>query len=332
MSSSVLARARLFGLLCCAVLLVGCSTANAVGTARTDSTRTTVPVDANTQKVDTNGFGSATLRTVDPCGLLDTNTMSQFGTLSPRSGLSQINSCDLDISDIKGHDLNVRVTIGDDLADNRPTGTIAGLPVAEHTSTSVCFERLITQQHPTSGIEVEVDYDTSADSCLVARQVAGLVVDRIRKNPPKRAGGADSLPSVAPCDTIDDATAASLTQGQPDKNAQGFYKCDWQSEDYDLSVEFKVDTNPKDDTFDGTPQPVDVGVPAYAFSSTDVYPSCDVKWQVRPLGGDGTDQGRDDQGEVVDVQFGNVLGGNADPCTQAEAAAKLVAAKVPHAP
>ena len=327
MSSSVLLpRARLFGLLCCAVVLVGCSTANAVGSARTDSTRTTVPADANTQQVDSGEFASAALRTIDPCGLLDTRTMSQFGTVSPSSGLSEIDSCSLDINDIKGHDLNVRVTIGDDLSDNKPTGTIAGLPVAEHATTSVCFERLITQQHPTSGIEIEVNYDSSANSCVVARQVAGLVVDRIRKKAPQRAGGVNSLALVNPCDTIDDASAASITQGQPDKTAQGFYKCDWQSEDYDLSVEFRVDTNPKDDTYDGTPQPVDVGVPAYAFSSTDVFPSCDVKWQVRPLG-----QASDDHGEVVDVQFGNVLGGNVDACAQAETAAKLVVAKVPHA-
>lgn len=328
-SSALLPRARLFGLLCCAVALVGCSAANAVGTTRTDSTRATVSSsDGIAQQVSTSGFGAAALRAVDPCGLLDAKTMSQFGTVSQGSGLSQIDSCELDINDIKGHDLNVRVTIGDDLSDNKPTGTIAGLPVAEHTSTSVCFERLITQQHPTTGIEVEVNYGNSADSCVVARQVAGLVVGRIRNNAPQRAG-AGSLALVNPCDTIDDASAASITQGQPDKTAEGFYKCDWQSQDYDLSVEFKVDTNPKDDTFDGTPQQVDVGVPAYAFSSTDVFPSCDVKWEVRPLAAGGGNP--DNQGEVVDVQFGNVLGGNVDPCAQAETAAKLVAAKVPHA-
>jgi hypothetical protein len=327
MSSSVLLpRARLLGLLCCAVALVGCSAANAVGTARTDSTRTTVPAEANAQQVNTSGFGAAALRAVDPCGLLDARTMSQFGTVGQSSGLSQLDSCQLDITDIKGHDLNVRLIIGDDLSDNRPSGTIAGLPVAEHTSTSVCFERLITQQHPTTGIEVEVNYDNSADSCVVARQVAGLVVGRIRNKAPQRAAGAGSLALVNPCDTIDDTSAASITQGQPDKSAQGFYKCDWQSDNYDLSVEFKVDTNPKNDTFDGTPQQVDVGVPAYAFSSTDVFPSCDVKWEVRPIGAQ-----TDNQGEVVDVQFGNVLGGNVDPCAQAETAAKLVAAKVPRA-
>ena len=94
--------------------------------------------------------------------------------------------------------------------------------------------------------------------------------------------------------------------------------------DYDLSVAFTLDGNPKDQTYQGTPQPVDVGVPAYAFPSNDVYPSCDVKWVVRPVAHS------NDQNEVVDVQFGDVLGGSLDPCTQAEAAAKLVAAKVPH--
>lgn len=330
MSSSVhSARARLFGLICAVAVLAGCSTANAVGGKRTDSTRTTVSSDAGTTaSADNANFAEAKLRTVDPCGVLDQDTIAQFGKSQQSHGTEdQLDSCDIDLDDGHGQDLNLRVTIGDDLSGNTPSGTIAGLPAAEHRTTSVCFERLITQQHPATGIEIEVDYDNTDDSCLIARQLAGLVVNRIRTNPPARPDGAHSLASVDPCGTIDDPTAANLTQGQPDRSVLGFYKCDWQSDSYDLSVEFSIDTNPKNDTVDGTPKPVDVGVPAYEFASNDVYPSCDVKWEAAPLANDNEQA---DAGEIVDVQFGNVLGGSVDACAQAEAAAKIVATKVPH--
>lgn len=327
--AGVFPRARLFGLICAVALLAGCSTANAVGTKRTDSTRATISSDANTGAAANNAnFAAAKLRNVDPCGVLDQNTIAQFGkSQQPHGSEDQLDSCDADLDDGHGKDLNLRVTIGGDLSDNTPSGTIAGLPAAEHLTTSVCFERLITQRHPSTGIEVEVDYNNTADSCLIARQLAGLVVNRIRTNPPPRPDGARSLAAVDPCATVDDATAANLTQGQPDRSILGFYKCDWQSAGYDLSVEFRIDTNPKNDTFDGTPKPVDVGVPAYEFASNDVYPSCDVKWEVAPVT-DNTEQ--NDAGEIVDVQFGNVLNGSVDACAQAEAAAKIVATKVPH--
>ena len=323
MSSAVVSpRARLLGLVCAAVLLAGCSTANAVGTARTDSSRTTVPSAAsNTSTVDT-AFSSAALRAIDPCGLLDQQTVSQLGTSAQPAAQDEIDSCSADLTDGKGKDLGVSVSIGGDLASSTPTGTIGGLPVQEQSDSTECAEDLITQQRPTTGIEVRVT-NNSASTCLFARQLAGLVVNRIRTNAPHRPNGVTSLVLIDPCDTIDDATVQNLTAVGPEKSVEGLFKCDWIGGDYDLGVEFILDSNPKDDNIEGTPQPVDVGVPAYAFPSNDVYPSCDVKWQVRALG-----QGSD-TGEVVDVQFGDVLGGNLDPCTQAEAAAKVVATKVP---
>jgi hypothetical protein len=326
MSSSVTpAPARLFGLVCCAVLLVGCSTANVADTPRTDSTRTTVPAAASTaSKVDT-AFASAALRAVDPCGLLDQQTLSQLGTSAQPAAQNDIDTCSADLVDGKGNDLGVSVGIGGDLASGTSTGTIGGLPVREQSDGTECAERLITRQRPTTGIEVRVN-NNSEGNCVFARQLAGLVVNRIRTNAPHRPGGVNSLVLIDPCDTIDDASVENLTAVGTEKSVEGLFKCDWLGGDYDLSVEFILDGNPKDDTVDGTPQPVDVGVPAYAFSSNDVYSSCDVKWQVRTLGKSG-----DGEGEVVDVQFGDVLGGGLDPCTQAEAAAKLVATKVPHA-
>jgi hypothetical protein len=327
MSRSVVsARARLLGLTCAAVALVGCTSANAVGTPRTHSTRTTVSSDANGATSSNNtDFASAKLRTIDPCGLLDNTTLSQLGKSTEPAAQSDIDSCQANLEDGKGKDIDVEVAIGSDhLASNKPTGTIAGLPAKEETDSTECEEWLTTQRDPTTGIEVRVVYNASG-GCVIARQLAGLVASRIRTNAPQRAAGVNSLAVIDPCDTIDDAQAENLTAVGPDRTAEGLFSCDWSAGDYDLSVQFTLDGNPKDDTYETTPQPVDVGVPAYAFATNDVYPSCDVKWVARTLGHGG------DQNEVVDVQFGDVLGGSLDPCTQAEAAAKIVATKVPHA-
>ncbi|HEY4021244.1 MAG TPA: hypothetical protein VGM75_21330 [Pseudonocardiaceae bacterium] len=321
-SPAVSSRARLFGLICCAAVLAGCTTGQPADTARTDSTRTTIPSGAiGGQTVDT-AFASAALRAIDPCGLLDQNTLRQLGTSSQPATQNEIDSCSADLDDGKGKSLGIEVIIGGDLASTTASGTIAGLPVKEEATDTDCGERLITQHNPTTGIEIRVNYNGAA-ACVIARQLAGLVVNHIRTKAPQRPNGVSSVVLINPCDTIDDATAQNLTAVGPGKTVEGLFKCDWQAGDYDLSVEYTLGGNPKDDTFNGTPQPVDVGVPAYAFSSKDVYPSCDVKWLVRSVGSG--------QGEVVDVQFGDVLGGTLDPCTQAQAAAKVVAAKVPHA-
>lgn len=316
--------ARLAGLTCAAVLLVGCSAAQPASTPRTDSTRATVSSDANSgQSANLTDFASAKLRTVDPCGLLDSNTLNEFGKATEPAAQSDIDSCQADLEDGKGNDLGVEVAIGGDHeASNKPTGTIAGLPADEESDSTECAEWLTTQRDPATGIEIRVNYKGDA-ACVIARQLAGIIVNRIRTSPPQRPPGTNSLAVIDPCDTIDNADAENLTAVGVDRTVEGLFSCDWQAGDYDLSVKFTLDGNPKDDTYDGTPQPVDVGVPAYAFPSNDVYPSCDVKWEVRAIDKTG------DQGEDVDVQFGDVLGGSLDPCTQAEAAAKLVATKVP---
>lgn len=326
------APARLLGLTCAAVLLVGCSSsANAVGTARTDSTRTTVSSAANTAQSDNStDFASAKLRTVDPCGLLDRGTLNQLGKATEPASQNDIDSCRADLDDGKGDALDVEVALGGDLASSKPTGTIAGLPAKEETGNGQCTEQLTTQQDPATGIEVTVDYD-GASVCMLARQLAGIITNRIRTNAPQRPASVHSLAVIDPCDTISDTDAENLTAVGVDRSVEGLFSCDWSAGDYDLSVKFSLDVNPKDETYEGTPQPVDVGVPAYAFPSSDVYPSCDVKWLVRPVHNVDSADSADNQGEVVDVQFGDVLGGSLDPCTQAEAAAKLVATKVPHA-
>ncbi|HEY4457079.1 MAG TPA: hypothetical protein VGN81_22405, partial [Pseudonocardiaceae bacterium] len=153
-------RARLFGLTCVAVALVGCSTAQPANSPRTDSTRATVSSDANTgQSANSTDFASAKLRTVDPCGLLDRNTLNQLGKVSEAAAQNDIDSCQADLDDGKGNDLAVEVDLGGvHEASNAPTGTIAGLPAKEESDSTECMEWLTTQRDPTTGIEIRVNY------------------------------------------------------------------------------------------------------------------------------------------------------------------------------
>ncbi len=298
-----------------------------MGTARTTSARDTVAADANvgaTVPASANAnLTAATLRQVDPCGLLDGATMSQFGS-SVQDSSAGLDSCNGDVNDGRGNDLDLTVTIGSDLSQYSPTGMIAGLPAAEDTADSACFDRLVTQHNPTIGIEIQADYDHNP-SCPPARELAQLVVAHIRTDPPRRTSAAAALAAVDPCATIDDQTAASVVAGTPVEQSEGLYRCEWHNDDtgYDLTVAYTLDQDPQRDTSDGTPQPVDIGVPAFRFSADDVYPTCDVKWMTDSVG--------DGLGYVVDVQFGNVEDGSVDPCAQAVIAAKVVATKVPKA-
>lgn len=320
----------------CAFAAAGCSSGSDASLAKVHFQRTTIPASqggSDNSGNSTSGGQSVTdphdpafaadkLRLVDPCGLLDTNTLSGLGT--PGDNVpSGIDECDNDMKDSSGADLQVMVTIGEALDVQRVSGQLAGMPVAEDKASSECTDKIVTQTNPTIGIAVEASI--KGDSCTPARKLAQAVIERIRSNPPQRANTNGSLAVIDPCGTVDDPTAATAIGGQPQKSYQSLFKCDWQgTTSYDLTVTFSVGEDPKDDTTLGTPQPVDLGngVSAYQLLTTDVYPSCEIKWITRQTGSDGS-------GEFVDVEFDNVEKQQVDVCSKALAVAKVVATKVP---
>ncbi|HEX3791261.1 MAG TPA: hypothetical protein VHW44_25590 [Pseudonocardiaceae bacterium] len=313
------------GCLAVSVVTVGCATQPDL--TKATFSRTTIPASTGTYTSGSAAAGStaaftlAGQRSVDPCGFLDKNTLGGLGSSTEPPTADGFDECDVDLTDSSGNDLDLSITIGEAISD-KPATQIDGLPVAEQklTDGSACFERIITASSPDTGIEVQAD--VKKDPCTPARQLAQSVITRLRGNPPKRSNLSGSLAALDPCTMVDDATAAAAVGANPDKTIDGLYKCDWQGEHTGLTVTFTSGEDPKADDAIATPQPVDLGgVTAYTVYSTDVFPSCEVKWMTR--------QTSDGNGEIVDVEFDNVDKVQVDTCAKAVAVAKVILPKVP---
>jgi hypothetical protein len=338
--------ARVLAALCAVAAVAGGVAGCGGGTdlARVTFQRSTVPARPGEQTTDpgddgesgsgspvTNpgdsAFTAAKLRAVDPCGLLDNDTLGAFGTPADADP-GGIDECDDFMHDSAGDDLDIDLTVGEQLDEvDSTTSTADGLPVAEDKASDgkACFEKIVTQTSPTLGLELQIDYD-GHDPCVPARKLAAAIVSHIRIDPPHRANAAGSLALVDPCGTLDTGTATTVLGAKPDEvEAEGLFECDWRSSGFDVTVGFSVDEDPKSDTSGGTPKPVNIGVPAYEFPSTDVFPSCEVKWTTR------ASVDSDGNGEVVDVEYDNIDNApKVDTCAKAVAAAKAVVRKVPH--
>lgn len=317
---------RLFaGILVLGGVLTGC--AAGPNLAKVTFSRTTIPAasagGASGSAVasgNTTGFDLASLRQIDPCGLLDANMTAGLGTAQDGSAADGFDFCTENLTDPNGHDLDLSITLGEAFDDN-PTLTLDGLPVAQQASgdTSDCYNRIITQSDPQLGIVVEAD--DKSDACHYGQLLAQAVINRIRTNPPKR-NNTGSLAALDPCAMVDDATVAAAVGAGADKSYEDLYKCDWQGGQTDLSVEFTVGEDPKTDNSLGNPTPVTVaGITAYQVYSTDVFPSCTISWLTRSTG--------DGSGEIVHVEFDNVQNITVDVCAKAVAVATVVGPKVP---
>jgi hypothetical protein len=335
--------ARALAALCAVAAVAGGAAGCGAGTdlAKVTFQRSTVPARPGEQTTDddedsagsgtplTNvgdsAFTTARLRAVDPCGLLDNDTLGAFGTPADPDP-SGIDECGDFMHDSAGDDFDVDVTVGEQLDDvDSATSKADGLPVAEDKASDgeACFEKIVTQTSPTLGIELQIDYD-GHDPCAPARKLATAIVEHIRTDPPLRTNSAGSLAAVDPCTTLDTATASAVLGAKPELDPDGLFGCDWRTDGFDLTVEFSVDSDPKSDTSSGTPKPVNIGVAAYEFPSTDVFPSCEVKWTTK------ADVDSDGDGEVVDVEYDNIDdAAKVDTCAKAVVAAKAVLGKVP---
>lgn len=317
--------AAFVGLACAVALIAGC--AAKPNLAKVTFSRTTVSgsgasASGGNSSANANNvvFSLATLARTDPCGLLDNSTLAALGAPATAQA-SGLDACGDYMKDPSGNDLDITVTLGVSITDPANT-VIFGTPVAEKplADGSGCFERIITQNNPTMGIEVQVD---GKDPCTPARKLAQTVVSRMRTNPPQRGDYADSLAGYDPCKALDDPTVAAAVGANPEKSRDNLYKCDWQGADTAVSVAFTLGSDPKTDNSLGTPQPVDLGNGRTAFQvlTTDVFPACEVQWIAKPGGSDAN--------EIVAVEFDNINKVTVDPCAKVDAVAKVVIATLP---
>jgi hypothetical protein len=316
--------------------VAGCGPSSGIGLAKVTFQRTTIPAGA-TGPADSGGstagsggvpitgsddaaFAPAKLRLISPCGMLDADTVGALGSDSDPV-LVDFGECDDDMSDADDNDLDITLTLGDQIDTHSASRTIDGLPVSEDHNDEDCAERVITQQDPTLAVTVDVDYE-SGDPCATALKLVPPIISRIRANPPLLSGADATLAGVDPCGTVDTGTVHDVVGSDADMSIEGLHECTWDNDGTELSVDLTEGPPPNSDDTEGTPKPISfAGISGFEVSSTDVFPSCEIKWTVRP--------GTEDDDQQVDVEFDDIENQHLDTCGKALTVATAAAGKLP---
>ena len=304
-----LGRSALLVTVACALAAAGCTSS----------------ADSPSQRVVKNdpAFTAAKLRAIDPCGLLDHDTLHSQGEPADTSSdafvgtPSGFDNCTVHMKTFHHSDLSVGVMVGAETSTVGSRTVISGMAVLEEENPDECDELILTQD-PKIGIMVQIQ--THYGPCVTARQITTAMIDHIRTNPPKRQTSAGSLSMLDPCDTVDGPTAAATVGPAPRETRKTLYTCNWDAGPLDLSVAFWVGDAQVPNYGQATPQPVDLG----GVTGYQVLPdkqSCEIGWNARPAGAP-------HQFEVVYVEVETLGVQPVDTCAKALPAAKAVLTKV----
>jgi hypothetical protein len=306
---------------CLLVAATACSSASDL--KKVNYGRTTVPAAAPTSAAHAAdpAFTVDKLRTIDPCGLLAKDLLSQLGTPA-ESRPTDYNGCSNYMKDAAGKSLSITVRVGEPVGSDvsQSDKQIGGLKssVAPLKDTNACFVSILTQQSaPRYGIEIQTSY-AGGDPCVPASKFADAVVTKVRSARPVRQLDKGTLVQLDVCAMLDAHTVSDAVPGAS-VAPFGLHQCAWEKEGLRLELTFKVRYDPNSD---GKLSPVDLGgLAAYQKKDENIYPTCSISWMHRKIGA---------EGEVVDVNFGNVRKvAGVDVCGKAQAVAKVVAPKLP---
>jgi hypothetical protein len=238
----------------------------------------------------TPGLVVANQTSVDPCGLMNADTLARFGTdvaLDPRFG--NFNRCDV-LFKANGTTLDVRVDFND--PDGSPTGSGSVVVQAPQSSPGDCERTLLL----TDGTQIEVDAAVqngandptgTVDFCgidEVATQYAVGVLDR--SGVPQRPAGAltGSLALYDACKLLTTAqvsVVAGIDAGNP-KPSFGDWECDWQGPNQ-LKLSVMFDQSQPPSSSDG--QEVAIGSRAAFVYLDDSGCEADLVYRTYPIGG-----------------------------------------------
>ena len=283
----------------------------------TGSTTTGKPVDP--------AFAAEKLRLLDPCKLLDDDTLKGLGTpddLSP-GGFSR---CSNYMKDKNGKELSISVEVGQTMTSEikKADKKIAGYRSYEQVlEGSACFVSVITQEDPGLAFTVQIGFK-DGDGCVPGRVVAESVVKLAKGKGAARTPAKGSVVEVDPCELPSDAAVVEAVAQSSRRYPYGLHNCSWVGKDAEISLDFRLGFVPKDDKFDPKQTEVDLGgVKAYQVETTTSFPSCSLKWvQLRADG---------NQGEVVEVKSAGAKKSEFDRCARAQAFAKSLLPKLPKA-
>ncbi|MEU4441777.1 hypothetical protein AB0K14_17095 [Actinosynnema sp. NPDC050801] len=327
---------RLVALLSLILLLAGCA---GTDLAKQKFPRTTIPADAENvsdpsgttrtppptagQPVDP-AFAADKMRLTDPCELLDEDVLKRLGTPGNRSR-SGFSRCSNFMKDKNGKDLAVTVEIGQTMTSElkKADKQLAGLRSYEQVlEDSACFVSVITQEEPGLGITVQIGYE-DGDACAPGREVAESVVKQVKERSATRSPAKGSLITLDPCALPDKAAVEAGVGADYRTYPYGLHNCAWVGKDRELSLAFRESFIPDDREFDDGQTEVDLGggVTGYQVSTTNSFPSCEVKWVQLA--------GADNEGELVEVKSAGPKDSGFDRCATALTFAKTVVGKIP---
>ncbi|MCP3798219.1 DUF3558 domain-containing protein [Allokutzneria sp. A3M-2-11 16] len=312
-----------------AILLAGCG--SQADLAKVTHPRTVVPAKV-APKTQPNqpprpvepAFAAERLRAVDPCQLMDTQTLSGFGVPAASRSVA-LSDCANYMKDGSGKRLSITLRLGQNITilDTAKTIKVGGLTTVESTSTTTCFVKSVTQEGSSVlGIVAQVDYE--GDSCDVGRRLNETVINRIRTNPPLRAqDNKGSVTVVDPCAVFPAVTATELLGGTPTISSYDMYRCTFRRDSLYFGIEFREATDPKDSSQNKKAQVVTIdGVTIYQRKEDSFNASCKMEWMHKA-----TTAGK---GEVVEVSFDNSKKGvEVDLCGKATTVVKALLPKLP---
>ena len=299
----------------------------AAGMDRSQSQRQTTPLAKHdlesTEFFD--GFTPAKLRAVDPCALLRSSGIEEYGV--PASDTpGEIGSCSNFMKDHNGKSFNVSLYMRSDafeVSEHR----IGGLPASISADGNPCFVQVAYQGSKgmlssPQAMQLQLDSAEAADPCSPAVQIMTRVVEQLRANPPIANRSPAELAGIDPCAMLDPVAARDALGGTTaDPEPRGLHECGWAAAN-GVSVDLQFST--------GEPQPsalppADLGGRLASVVPNSGLSSCSAQWEHRRR--PGTINGI----ELVQLTVYNQNKIPMDPCANAVNAARGVKAKLPPA-
>jgi hypothetical protein len=313
-----------------ASVLAGCG--GAVDTTKVTYQRTTVPAGqggggtgsaTGEPKTNDPAFSNEKLRTIDPCGLLTKDILSSVGEPADNDR-SDFGECGNYMTDDKGEDLSITLTVGDNVTNPEDADqNIGGLPALESEldSGDACFVTVVTSTQPNFGLTIQAGGD-GKDLCKAGRTVMTGVVDQIRTDPPSYDTSKGTLVELDPCEVVKDAALRTALGNGVDAGAPyNLHWCNWHSATANLGIWLRLGFDPSKGS-DGQAVALGGGVTGYKTTTTSSAASCELQWGHRRFSADDT--------EIVHISFDKpkpVKG--EDPCKAPLALAKTLLTTLP---
>lgn len=267
-------------------------------------------------------FTAENLRLVDPCALLDDQTMASVGTPA-KNRLRDLGACAHYMKDKAGKELNFNLVLGESASGKSAEGTfkIGGLPASESEleDKTACFIGVITEASPKRAITLQIS-GPAGPLCEPGRKVMEGVIKNLQAGAQKLALAKGTVAGIDPCAVLDESTVTENI-GEANARPTTLHSCDWSPNGASFSLNFKVGPKPDDLADAAETTPVDLGgVKAQKKLSGD---RCRLDWAHAPF------PPNNEWAEVVSLSFSRYDDKAGDPCAKVEAAAKALIPKLP---